>query len=328
MSDAEAPLAVLGGGAWGLALAASRARAGDRVRLWARDAETVSAVNAGRPAPRLPGAALPAGIEAMADVAEALAGAALVLVVVPVRATAEVARLAAPHAPRDAVWLMCSKGLAPTGAGLRLPHEIAADALGPDARVGVLSGPSFAADVAAGLPTAVSVALADGAAGRARRLSSPALRCYATDDVAGVAWGGALKNVVAIAAGIAAGRGLGASAHAALVARGHREIVRIATANGARAETLAGLSGLGDLVLTASSPQSRNYAHGLALGRGEAPAVATVEGVATTASVAALARERGIRVPLVDALHTILHGGGAIDATIRALLERPVGPEL
>ena len=302
--------------------------------VWARDAATLEAIRAGRPAPRLPGIALPPTIAATPGPAEALGNAGTILVVVPARATGEVLERMAPHARDDAVWVMCSKGLAPTDAGPRLPHEIASEALGW-ARVGVLSGPSFAADVAAGLPTAVSVALPGGAEALARSLSSPALRCYATDDVAGVAWGGALKNVVAIAAGIAVGRGLGASAHAALVARGHAEMVRVATAMGAREGTLAGLSGLGDLVLTASSVQSRNYAHGLALGRGEArreargevPPSATVEGVGTTATVAALAAERGIAAPLVDACHAILHGNADIDATIAALLERPVGTE-
>ena len=318
-------LAVLGGGAWGLALAAARRRAGDAVTVWARDAETVGALRAGRPAPRLPGIALPDGIEATGAMDEALAGAGIVLVVVPVRATAAVLAHAAPDVG-EATLVMGSKGLAATADGPRLPHQIAARAV-PGARIGVLSGPSFAADVVRGLPTAVSVAASEGAEALARALSSPGLRCYATSDVAGVALGGALKNVVAIAAGIAVGRGLGASAHAALVARGHAEMVRVATALGAREETLAGLSGLGDLVLTASSPLSRNYAHGLALGGGERPAAATVEGVATTATVAALARDHGLRTPLVDALDAILHGGADIDATIAVLLERPVGTE-
>ena len=319
-------LTVLGGGAWGLALAATRARAGDEVTVWARDPATVEAVREGRPAPRLPAIALPPSIRATTSLAAALEDAATVLVVVPVAATAGVLERATSHAPDGTVWVMCSKGLAQTPEGPRLPHEIAARALS-GARVGVLSGPSFAADVAAGLPTAVSVALPGGAEALARSLSSPSFRAYASDDVTGVALGGALKNVVAIAAGIAAGRGLGASAHAALVARGFAEMVRIATALGARGETLGGLSGLGDLVLTASSAQSRNYAHGLALGRGEAPPGATVEGVATTATVAALAAGRSIRAPLVDALAAILHGAADIDATIATLLERPVGPE-
>ena len=196
-------------------------------------------------------------------------------------------------------------------------------------RIGVLSGPSFAADVARGLPTAVALALprAEDARRAAGALTSPAFRVYATNDVAGVGMGGALKNVVAIACGIAAGRGLGASAHAALLTRGHAEMRRVARALGARPDTLAGLSGLGDLVLTASSAQSRNFAHGLALGRGEAPPAATVEGVRTAATARALAARLGVRAPVTDALDAILHRGADIDATVRALLDRPPGAE-
>ena len=334
MSGNARRVAVLGAGAWGTALAAAARRAGHAVTLWARDDDLVDAVTRTNSNPSyLPGIALPTGITATTSIVDALQEAALVLVVVPMAATAAVLERAASAWPADAIIFACAKGLASSSEGREmLPLDLArrslAAAANPD-RMGVLSGPSFAVDVARGLPTAVSLALPDRerAADAARLLSTPEFRCYATDDVAGVQLGGAVKNVVAIAAGIAAGRGFGASAHAAIVARGHREMMRLAIVRGAREVTLSGLSGLGDLILTAASEQSRNYRHGLALGRGETPPAATVEGVRTTAVAHRLAKSTGIRAPIIAALDSILHDGAEIDDTIRALLARAPGME-
>ena len=326
-------IAVLGAGAWGTALAASLVRAGNEVALWGRGDATVRGIGRGRNERYLPNIDLPPDIRATTDLAEALGGAEIVLSVVPVSATRETLVRAAHAVPPGTPVVMCAKGIAPgegqSGDEASLPSAVARDALGEGPSIGALSGPSFAADVARGLPTAVSLAMPNRseAVDVAAALSSPTLRCYATDDLRGVELGGALKNVVAIGAGIARGRELGASAHAALVTRGHAEMTRVATALGARAETLNGLSGLGDLLLTASSEQSRNFTHGLALGRGEAARSVTVEGVRTAATAAALVRERGLRAPIVEALDAILHRGADIDRTIAALLERPVPPE-
>ena len=328
-------VAVLGAGAWGTALAASLVRAGHDVALWGRDASVIDEIARRRTNSRYLGdATVPEGITATTNIAGALDGAAIVLSVVPVAATAQALADAADHLSPDGSIVLCAKGIAPNegldGEPL-LPSAIARAAvrsIAPE-RIGALSGPSFAADVARGLPTAVSLAMPDRAeaARVAAALSSPTLRCYATDDLRGVELGGALKNVIAIGAGIARGRALGASAHAALFTRGHAEMTRIAVALGARAETLSGLSGLGDLLLTASSEQSRNFAYGFALGRGEAPRSATVEGVRTATTTAALVRTHGLRAPIIDALDAILYRGADIDRTIAALLERPVPSE-
>ena len=343
-------IAVLGAGAWGTALAASLARGGREVMVWGRDPHAVRQIAQQRRNERyLRGIALPE-LRATTELDRALDGASVVLCVVPVAATAATLARARDALDGGASVVLCSKGIAPAGAfgsgggkpsvplpsvpppSVLLPSALAAGALGGSVsaeRIGALSGPSFAVDVASGLPTAVSLAMPGRAEATrlAEALSSPALRCYATDDLRGVELGGALKNVIAIGAGIARGRGLGASAHAALVTRGHGEMTRIAVALGGRAETLAGLSGLGDLLLTASSAQSRNFAYGLALGRGEAPPAATVEGVRTAATAAALANERGLRAPIIEALRAILHRGADIADTIAALLERPLPPE-
>ena len=326
-------IAVLGAGAWGTALAASLARTGHRVHLWGRDEGVVREIASGRTNGHyLPGIELPNGILPTTKLHNAVNGADAVLSVVPVAATNDVLRAIASALSPSVPVIMCAKGIAPgTGEASEplLPTAIARAALGDHRNTGSLSGPSFASDVARGLPTAVTVAMPTQAEAVrvAGLLSSPSLRCYPTDDLRGVELGGALKNVVAIGAGIARGRQLGASAHAALVTRGHAEMVRVATALGARADTLSGLSGLGDLLLTASSEQSRNFAHGLALGRGTEPASATVEGVRTAATAATLVRERGLRAPIVEALDAILHRGADIDRTIAALLERPVPAE-
>ncbi len=243
---------VVGGGAWGTALASVAARQGP-VRLLLRDAATAQAINERRENPAyLPGIALPQGIEAVLDPAAALAGASIVLLVTPAQTLRAVCRTLAPSLPEGAVLVLCSKGIE-RDTGLFASAVVEAEL--PGHPVAVLSGPSFATDVAAGLPTAVTLAAKDAALADelARRLSGPSFRIYAGTDVLGVEAGGALKNVLAIAAGAASGLGLGASAQAALVTRGFVELSRLGEALGADPRTLMGLSGLGDLVLTCSA---------------------------------------------------------------------------
>lgn len=320
-------VAVLGGGAWGTALALAMLRAGQSVSLWARDAETVAAIQRGENPRYLPGIAIEPGIEATSDIGEALAGADCVLAVTPAQSLRAVLMQAKPHMPAGVPLVLCAKGIErDTGA---LLSAIVAECL-PQAPVAALSGPSFAADVARGLPTAVVVAAGDEqlAAELAIRFSAQNLRCYSSDDLTGVEIGGALKNVFAIAAGAVTGAGLGASAQAAMVTRGFVELRRIGAAFGARPETLMGLSGLGDLLLTCSSTQSRNFAYGLALGRGESLAGRPLaEGVPTAAIAARIAAERAINAPIIAAVAAILDGAITIREAVGALMMRPLKNE-
>ena len=322
-------IAVVGAGAWGTALAALYARGGETVPLLGREAETLAAIEARRENPRyLPGIALPPSILPTSDPAEALAGADAVLLVVPAQSLAGLAGHLAEHLPAHAMLVLCAKGIERrTG---RFMSDIVAEAL-PGRPVGILSGPSFASDVARRLPTAVTVAAkdAESADSLARRLSTESFRCYASDDVRGVEAGGALKNVLALAAGVVIGRGLGASAQAALVTRGLNELRRLGEALGGRAETLMGLSGLGDLILTCSSPQSRNFAYGAALGRGEDLSdLKLAEGVFTAAIAARLARENGIEAPIVETVAELLSGELSVDEAAQRLLQRPLKREV
>lgn len=310
-------VAVLGAGAFGAALAVALGREGP-VTLWGRAAQ-------GRDMPRLPGVALPENVSVTADFAD-VAGAGVLLVSVPMQA---LAGFLADHraALAGRTLVACCKGIdLTTGLG---PAEVIARAL-PDARAAVLTGPSFAADIARGLPTALTLACADDALGQAlqHRLSTPVLRIYRTTDVAGAELGGALKNVVAIGAGVVIGAGLGDSARAALMTRGYAEMVRLALALGARAETLAGLSGLGDLVLTCTSDQSRNFRFGRALGAGQAPDTGqTVEGVATAHAVAALADRVGVDMPLARMVSALIRGQVTLAEAIQSLMSRPLKQE-
>lgn len=326
--SATARIAVLGGGAWGTALALAMHRAGHEARLWARDAQTVRAVAEKGENPRyLPGISFEPGLFASTDLAEALDGAGCVLAVTPAQTLRAVLGEAAPHLPRSAPLVLCAKGIErETG---RLMSQLAADVL-PDQKIAALSGPSFAADVARGLPTAVTVAAgdADDAFALAALLSGPHFRCYSSDDLIGVEVGGALKNVLALAAGAVAGAGLGASAQAAMITRGFVELSRVAAAMGAKPETLTGLSGLGDLILTCSSPQSRNFAYGKALGAGESLADRPLaEGVATAGIAASIARDRGIEAPIIAAVAAILSGRTTITRAVEALMARPLKSE-
>jgi glycerol-3-phosphate dehydrogenase (NAD(P)+) len=321
-------IGVVGGGAWGTALACLGRRAGRRVTLWARDpavAESIAHDRANKV--YLPGFQLDAGIEATHDLA-ALAACDTILLVCPAQAVREVAGRLGGGAP----VVICAKGIeAPSG--LLMP-EVLAEVL-PGRPIAMLSGPSFAEEVLHGLPTAVSIATADPTLGRtlAGALAAGAFRPYWTHDVLGVALGGAIKNVLAIAAGVVEGRGLGHNAAAALVTRGFAEMARLGQAMGAELETLTGLSGLGDLVLTCHGPLSRNRSLGLALGKGTrladylAGRRQVVEGEATAPAVLARAARHGIEMPICAAVDAILHGGADLDEAIRALLARPLRRE-
>jgi len=318
-------IAVIGAGAWGTALANSAARAGREVILWARDPAAVAALTATRESPRLPGIRLEAQVAAtgaLADVSRADA----VLLAVPAQGLRTAVTALKPHLADGTPVVACAKGI--ERGTHRFMTEIIADVL-PAVVPAILSGPSFATDVARGLPTAVTLACADeaAAAALARALGSQAFRPYHTTDVRGVEIGGAAKNVLAIAAGIVQGRRLGASATAALVTRGFAELARFGRAFGARSETLTGLSGLGDLILSCSSPQSRNFSLGIALGEGRKPDAKLAEGAFTAAALAELAQEKNVDMPVAAAVAAVLDGSLSVDAAIESLLTRPFRAE-
>lgn len=321
-------IAVLGGGAWGTALANTFAAAGRDTLLWARDANTVDAINAHAENPRyLPGIALDPSLRATTDAAEALDDAGTILAVIPAQTLGAVLRSLSHHIPAGRPIVICAKGIERSTG--RLPSDVLQAVL-PDNPPAALSGPSFATDLARGLPTAVTVAARDRdlAATLAANLSTPRLRCYSADDLTGVEIGGALKNVLALAAGAASGAGLGASAQAALITRGFVELRRIGEALGAQGETLMGLSGLGDLMLTCGSGQSRNFAYGEALGRGEPlDNRPLAEGVATASIAAAIADKHGIAAPIITAVDAILKGESTIAQAVEALMTRPLKHE-
>jgi glycerol-3-phosphate dehydrogenase (NAD(P)+) len=317
-------IAVVGAGAFGTALAVAQAAEGRAVRLWGRDAAAMAAAERKREMPRLPGVPLPPGLACVSDLA-ALGEAAAVLLVLPAQATEGF--LASNSAALPAAPLvLCAKGV--DARGLRLQTEIAG-ALAPGRPLAALTGPGFAGEVARGLPTALTLACADPEVGRDLQagLATRRLRLYLTDDVTGAQLGGALKNVVAIACGMVEGAGLGASARAALMTRGFAEMSRLAVAMGGRPETLAGLSGLGDLSLTCNSAQSRNFALGRALGAGEPPTSGTVEGVATARAACQLGARHGVELPIAAAVADVLDGTATIAGAMEALLSRPLKEE-
>lgn len=324
------PVAVLGAGAFGTALAVLLASDGTPVALWARRPEAAEAIARTREnAAHLPGIRLPPQVAVTADLAAA-AAAPLLLAAVPAQHLRH-ALAAAPlgHAPE---LVLTAKGL--EAGTRRLMSEVAAE-VAPQAPVAILSGPSFAADIAAGLPTAVTLAAADlvRAQRLARTLARPHFRPYASSDPVGAQVGGLVKNVLAIACGVAIGAGLGESARAALVARGFAEMSRLGIALGGRAETIAGLSGLGDLVLSCGSPRSRNFALGHALGGGRSVGEAlagrtdVVEGMATAPVLAGLARDLGIDMPISLAVADLLAGRVSPAEAVRGLLARPLRDE-
>jgi len=313
-------IGVLGGGAFGTALAAVLARDGSDVQLWSRSGATPTGEM-----PRLPGVPLGDRVHLTRRLDD-LASADPVLLALPMQALS--AFLRGHRAQLDGrVLIACCKGVdLNTGLG---PSGIIATFC-PQAQVAVLTGPSFAADIARGLPTALTLACRDDRLGDSlqRRLSTRTLRLYRTTDVTGAELGGALKNVVAIATGVVIGAGFGDSARAALMTRGNSEMVRIAIALGARAETLAGLSGFGDLVLTCTSAQSRNFRFGQALGAGAdfEPGV-TVEGIATAQAVARLAERHGLEVPVAAMVSALVAGRVTLSQAVDALLSRPLKQE-
>ena len=321
-------IGVIGGGAWGTALAQVAARGGEPVLLWAREAEVVASINARHENTRfLAGIALPDTIRATGSLG-ALAACDALLVVVPAQ---YVRSILAETAVGTTPLVLCAKGIE---AGTRLLVGEVAQTLHPRAPVAVLSGPTFAHEVAAGHPTAVTLACADEALGAALadRIGGPTFRPYASTDVTGAEIGGAVKNVLAIACGVVEGAGLGQNARAALIARGFAEMVRFGLARGARAETLSGLSGLGDLVLTCSSTSSRNFSLGVGLGQGQRAAalLADRQTVAEGAFTAPVLREAalaaGVDMPVVQAVCELL-GGANVGAVIGALLARPLTRE-
>jgi glycerol-3-phosphate dehydrogenase (NAD(P)+) len=323
---------VIGGGAWGTALAQVCARGGSEVVLWAREPEVVRGIlERSENSLFLPGVALDPAVRATQYLAD-LQTCDLVLAVTPAQHLRAALTAFAPHAGA-APLVLCAKGI--EQGSLKLMTEVAAEVL-PGALPAVLSGPSFAAEVARGLPTAVTLACADDSTGEAiaETLANPAFRPYLSSDLIGAEAGGAVKNVLAIACGIVEGRGLGRSAHAALITRGFAELTRLAIALGGHAETVAGLCGLGDLVLTCSSPQSRNMAVGLALGAGQtledalAGKVSVAEGVASAPAIAALADRHRVDMPICKAVAAILSGQADVDAAIAGLLSRPLKSEV
>ena len=325
-------VAVVGAGAFGTALALVALKAGRDVTLWARDPAHADAIRkAVENAAYLPGIRIPPGLTVTADPAE-IRTAGLVLLAVPAQATRAAARALAPDVPPRIPVIACAKGIE-TGTGLR-QSEIIRQVL-PEATPAAISGPGFAEEIARGLPTAVTIAADELAIARtlASALATDVFRPYASDDLCGVELGGEIKNVLAIAAGIVAGRSLGESARAALIARGLAEMMRLGAALGARAETFMGLSGLGDLVLTATSPRSRNLAFGMALGAGRRaadlvrPGMPLAEGVATARVAADLARSHGVDAPIVAAVAAIVEGAITVETAIEGLVSRPLKAE-
>jgi len=322
--DRSRHVAVIGAGAWGTALASVFARAGHQVVLYGRDAAAVTEINASRTNAKYLGEViLPPTLQATGDIRECVRGAEFVFLVVPTQELRGIAGELAGHLSPAAVLVNCAKGIDRESG--QLPHKVLAEAL-PGIACGVLSGPSFAEEVAAGKPTAVTLAMPDAgqAMKMAEALSTADLRIYASDDVAGVEAGGALKNVVAIAVGICRGMELGASAEAALIARGHAELTRLAVKLGAQPATLQGLAGLGDLVLTCSSPKSRNFSLGIALGRGGPLPARLAEGMYTAGIASDIAARHGVAAPIVEIVSLILSGKIGLEAAQAALLNRPV----
>lgn len=317
-------LGVIGGGAWGTALAQVASTGGRETLLWAIEDDVIAAINRIHENPiYLPGVKLNAGIRATGNFSE-LAGCDAWLVVTPAQhMRAILQRMPCPNMP----LVLCSKGIEESSGALL--HQVAREVC-PTSPIAVLSGPTFAHEVAKGLPTAVTLATDSGIAEELReRIALPTFRIYLSDDVAGAEIGGAVKNVLAIACGVVEGKGLGQNARAALIARGFAEMTRFGLALGARPETLTGLSGLGDLVLTCSSTSSRNYSLGLGIGEGRsatellADRKTIAEGAFTAPVLARLAHEKGIDMPIVSAVDALITGRVDVDQVLDALLSRP-----
>lgn len=326
-------IGIIGGGAWGTALAQSAHRAGRTPLLWAYEPETIMDINDNRQnRTYLPGVTLDRAVRATGKLQEVAACDALLLVS-PAQHVRELASELAAHLPGPRPIVICAKGIEYT------THKLLSEVIGevlPEAPAAVLSGPSFAAEVARGLPAALTLASADEALGQglAHALGHTGFRLYWSDDIVGAQVGGAVKNVLALAAGIVMGKELGNNAHAAMVTRGFAEIVRLGQALGGRAETMTGLSGLGDLILTCSSEQSRNMSLGMALGQGRrmedvlGARKSVSEGVYTASAVAELAKEHGLDLPICEGVHKVVSGEASVDEAIEGLLARPFRAEV
>ena len=321
-------IGVIGAGAWGTALAQTAAKAGRDVLIWSFEQDVADVINNKHENTiYLPDVALESNIAAVTAMAD-LDVCDAVLAVAPAQHLRGVLEKFAPFAKRGLPIILCAKGI--EQSSLSMMSQVLAETI-PSAIPAVLSGPSFAIDTAQGLPTAVTLACKDEKTGAAliEALGTPRFRPYLATDLIGAEIGGAVKNVLAIGCGIVEGRGLGKSAHAALIARGFAEMTRLAMALGAKRETLAGLCGLGDLVLTCSSPQSRNMSCGLALGRGVhlddilGSRRSVTEGVASAPAVVALAKRHGVEMPICEAVNEVLAGRTTVEAAIEALLARP-----
>src|SRR6478736_4638264 len=327
-------VAVLGAGSWGTALAALIARHGHRTVLWGRDAAAIETLNTTHANARyLPGIALPSSLRATHDLADAMRGTDLVLVVVPSHAFAETLRALAPWREPGAGVAWATKGFEP-GSG-RFLHEVAGEVLGDDVPLAVVTGPSFAKEVAQGLPTALTV-YGDSSAFTqqvAQVLHGPAFRAYTGDDMLGAELGGAMKNVLAVATGVADGMQLGLNARAGMITRGLNEMLRLNAAIGGKAETLMGLAGLGDLVLTCTGDLSRNRRLGLALGRGQSIEEAVreigqvVESIQTADEVMRQAERHNVELPISSAVRSVLHGELTPGKALQLLMSRDQKPE-
>lgn len=332
MSAQTPSIGIVGAGAWGTALGQALACAGRDVLVYAREPEIVSAIRTRHENPiRLPGVALSPALRATGALSD-LSEAGIVMLVVPAQSVREALAALAPHIRAGAPVLVCAKGI--EIASGQLMTAVAAEGAPGSSPVGLLTGPSFAREVALGLPCALTLAIGGEAQARAalaRVLSTPTLRLYTSDDPTGAAVGGAVKNVIAIACGIAGGLALGENARAALVTRGLAEMTRLAVALGGRRETLTGLCGLGDLILTATSLQSRNYAFGDALGRGGdaqaliAASESVIEGVPTARALRDLAARASVDMPVCAAVYAVVYEAMDVRDAVESLLARPAG---
>ncbi|MEM8744782.1 MAG: NAD(P)H-dependent glycerol-3-phosphate dehydrogenase [Pseudomonadota bacterium] len=325
-------IGIVGAGAWGTALAQAVIKSGRDALLWAHEAETVDDINtAHENRTFLPGIALSAELKATADISE-VAGQDALLMVVPAQHMRTIAGQLGGSLPDGRPVIICSKGIE-QGSG-KMMSAVLSETL-PRAALAVLSGPSFAAEVARGLPVALTLACEDENLGQslAHAIGHATFRPYWSQDVIGAQIGGSIKNVLAIAAGIVMGKKLGSNAHAALTTRGYAEMVRFGAALGARAETLTGLSGLGDLILTCGSPQSRNMSLGIALGEGKTleevlgARKSVSEGVYTASAVAEIAKDKDLDLPICAAVHAVVSGAVGVDRAIEELLARPIRAE-
>jgi glycerol-3-phosphate dehydrogenase (NAD(P)+) len=317
-------IAVLGAGAWGTALALAAHRAGRKTTLWVREDDVLASLKAGKQNRFLPDVTLPKDLTVTGDLAGACAAQALLLVV-PAQVLHVFADSLKTHLRPGQPVVICAKGIEKYSG--KLVTEVAAESL-PDAALAILSGPSFARDVALGLPTAVTIAAQNGLAERLQAaLGSASFRPYASDDLTGVALGGAAKNVYAIACGVVEGMGLGENARAALLARSFAELSRLGEALGAKRETLMGLSGLGDLVLTATSKSSRNFSYGAALGAGAEPGAALAEGVDTAPALVKRAQAAGVEMPIAEAMADLLSGALPLGEAVMRLMSRKLTVE-